>query len=160
VSSTKAANLDSLKFWDLSISHWALTVRCHGGDGVIPTVSALTRATSPRVRGDRGSLAAHPSGDEVLKQFVARAQAQLRPTDFQARYGGEEFLIGLSHTALDEGVVVAERIRGLVEERPFPRQYGRTGLTYCTVVGCSRWEQSHMQKEAGHGEGYYLRGAR
>src|SRR5438034_11127884 len=28
------------------------------------------------------------------------------------------------------------------------RQYGRTGLTYCTVVGCSGWEQSHMQKEA------------
>jgi hypothetical protein len=41
-----------------------------------------------------------------------------------------------------------------------PRQYGRTGLTYCTVVGCSEREQSHMQKEAGHGEGYYLRGAR
>src|SRR6266566_5753439 len=29
------------------------------------------------------------------------------------------------------------------------RQYGRTGLTYCTVVGCSGQEQSHMQKEAG-----------
>ena len=41
-----------------------------------------------------------------------------------------------------------------------PRQYGRTGLTYCTVVGCSGWEQSHMQKEAGRGQGYYLRGAR
>ncbi len=41
-----------------------------------------------------------------------------------------------------------------------PRQYGRTGLTYCTVVGCSGQEQSHMQKEAGRGQGYYLRGAR
>ena len=51
-----------------------------------------------------------------------------------------------------------DRLVGL----PLPsiRQYGRTGLTYCTVVGCSEREQSHMQKEAGHGEGYYLRGAR
>jgi hypothetical protein len=45
---------------------------------------------------------------------------------------------------------------------PFPaRQYGRTGLTYRTVS----WvvpdkEQSHMRKEAGHGEGYYIRRAR
>src|SRR5215831_8319404 len=37
------------------------------------------------------------------------------------------------------------------------RPYGRTGLTYCTVVGCSGWEQSHMQKEAGRGERYHLR---
>jgi len=43
---------------------------------------------------------------------------------------------------------------------PVTRQYGRTGLTYCRVVGCSGWEQSHMQKEAGRGQGYYLRGAR
>jgi hypothetical protein len=35
--------------------------------------------------------------------------------------------------------------------RPISRQYGRTGLTYCRVVGCSRREQSHMQKEAGRG---------
>src|SRR5437773_9162889 len=40
------------------------------------------------------------------------------------------------------------------------RQYGRTGLTYCTVVGCSGQEQSHMQKEAGRGQGYYLRGSK
>lgn len=40
------------------------------------------------------------------------------------------------------------------------RQYGRTGLTYCMIVDCSEPEQSHRQKEAGHGEGYYIRGAR
>jgi hypothetical protein len=42
-----------------------------------------------------------------------------------------------------------------------PRQYRRTGLTYRRVS----WvvpgkEQSHMRKEAGHGEGYYIRRAR
>ena len=62
----------------------------------------------------------HLSGDAVLRQFAATTQAQLRATDFLARYGGEEFLIGLSQTSLDEGVVVAERIRCAVEERRFP----------------------------------------
>jgi diguanylate cyclase len=67
------------------------------------------------VNDDHGHLA----GDEVLKQFAATAQAELRATDFLARYGGEEFLIGLSQTALAQAVVVAERIRCAVEERPF-----------------------------------------
>src|SRR5262249_24381380 len=40
------------------------------------------------------------------------------------------------------------------------RSYGWTGLTYCTVVGCSEPERSHIQKEAGRGEGYHLRCAR
>lgn len=61
----------------------------------------------------------HQAGDEVLKEFVATTQAQLRATDFLARYGGEEFLVGLSQTSLDEGMVVAERIRRAVEERRF-----------------------------------------
>src|SRR5262245_2476013 len=42
----------------------------------------------------------HLAGDEVLTQFAATAQAQLRATDFLGRYGGEEFLIGLSQTRL------------------------------------------------------------
>ena len=51
----------------------------------------------------------------------------------------------------------AGRIRSTLEEyettvdETATRQYGRTGLTYCTVVGCSGQEQSHMQKEAGRG---------
>src|SRR5215470_13963709 len=61
----------------------------------------------------------HLSGDEVLTQFAATAQGQLRATDFLGRYGGEEFLIGLSRTVLAEAGVVAERIRGAVERRPF-----------------------------------------
>jgi diguanylate cyclase (GGDEF)-like protein len=61
----------------------------------------------------------HLSGDEVLKEFAATAQAELRATDFLARYGGEEFLIGLSNTALAEAIVVAERIRRAVAQRSF-----------------------------------------
>lgn len=61
----------------------------------------------------------HLSGDEVLTQFAATAQAQLRATDFLGRYGGEEFLIGLSQTRLADALVVGERIRRAVERRPF-----------------------------------------
>lgn len=61
----------------------------------------------------------HLAGDEVLTQFTATAQAELRATDFLGRYGGEEFLIGFSQTALPEAVVAAERIREAVAKRPF-----------------------------------------
>src|SRR5262245_61288326 len=61
----------------------------------------------------------HLAGDDVLTQFAATAQTQLRATDFLGRYGGEEFVVGLSQTALAEAGVVAERIREAVERRPF-----------------------------------------
>lgn len=38
----------------------------------------------------------HPVGDEVLRQFAARLQAAVRPTDAVARLGGDEFAIVLS----------------------------------------------------------------
>jgi hypothetical protein len=40
------------------------------------------------------------------------------------------------------------------------RQYGKTGLTYRIVVGCSGRNRATGEKEADHGEGYYTRGAR
>lgn len=38
----------------------------------------------------------HPVGDEVLRQFAARLQAAVQPTDAVARLAGDEFAIVLS----------------------------------------------------------------
>ena len=56
----------------------------------------------------------HALGDEVIKLFAATANSSLRLTDFVVRLGGEEFAAIMPGT-LDDGMVVAERIRAAFE---------------------------------------------
>jgi diguanylate cyclase (GGDEF)-like protein/PAS domain S-box-containing protein len=53
----------------------------------------------------------HATGDETLKLFVAVVQGSLRETDVLGRMGGEEFAILLPHTAPDDALVLANRLR-------------------------------------------------
>jgi diguanylate cyclase (GGDEF)-like protein len=52
----------------------------------------------------------HPAGDEILKLFATVVVSNLRLTDLSGRVGGEEFA-ALLPCALEEGVLVAERVR-------------------------------------------------
>jgi diguanylate cyclase (GGDEF)-like protein len=56
----------------------------------------------------------HPAGDEILKLFSAVVVNNLRISDLSGRIGGEEFA-ALLPCPLDEGVVVAERVREAFE---------------------------------------------
>lgn len=60
----------------------------------------------------------HATGDVVLKHTVALCQRQLRPTDLFGRLGGEEFGILLPDCTLDQGMAIADRIRGAIEASP------------------------------------------
>jgi len=57
----------------------------------------------------------HPAGDEILKLFSIVVLNSLRITDLSGRIGGEEFAAMLP-CSLDEGVVVAERVRRNFEQ--------------------------------------------
>lgn len=61
----------------------------------------------------------HMAGDYVLKGVAARIGEALRDEDILARYGGEEFTVILRGTDRDSAFILAERIRKLVESRPF-----------------------------------------
>ena len=52
----------------------------------------------------------HAVGDDVIKLFASVASSSTRATDFVARLGGEEFAAIFSGS-LDEGILVAERVR-------------------------------------------------
>jgi diguanylate cyclase (GGDEF)-like protein len=60
----------------------------------------------------------HLAGDAVLKDLANRIRPRIRREDLFARYGGEEFACVLPSTALPGGIVFAEHLRSLIEERP------------------------------------------
>lgn len=57
----------------------------------------------------------HPVGDQVIRRVAAILARAPRTTDKVFRYGGEEFCLLLPQTQLPDAVLVAERIRRLVE---------------------------------------------
>ena len=61
----------------------------------------------------------HRAGDEVLRQFGPLLQAGTRSADLVTRYGGEEFALLLPQTDAQGALVIAERIRQMLEEQPF-----------------------------------------
>lgn len=62
----------------------------------------------------------HLAGDYVLKRVADLIHKKhIRKEECFARYGGEEFAIVLPDTPADRGVILAEKIRQLIEESRF-----------------------------------------
>ncbi|HYY33789.1 MAG TPA: GGDEF domain-containing protein [Gaiellaceae bacterium] len=58
----------------------------------------------------------HVAGDRALKAVAGALVRATREYDVAARFGGDEFCVLLPETELDGALVVAERVRALVEE--------------------------------------------
>ena len=58
----------------------------------------------------------HTAGDETLKAVAKVIIKNLRNNDFPARIGGEEFAIILPETNLESAIILAERIRTVLEK--------------------------------------------
>ncbi len=59
----------------------------------------------------------HSVGDVVLRGVAQTISANLRVSDMIGRYGGEEFMLILTETGIEEGAVLAEKLRTLVERQ-------------------------------------------
>jgi diguanylate cyclase (GGDEF)-like protein len=70
----------------------------------------------------------HPAGDEILKLFSTVVVNNLRITDLSGRVGGEEFA-ALLPCSLEEGVLVAERVREAFEASDIIVDEGRVDTT-------------------------------
>ena len=57
----------------------------------------------------------HLIGDKVLKHISELTQLNLRNTDILARFGGEEFVIILQNTTLQSALIIAEKLRKIME---------------------------------------------
>ena len=66
----------------------------------------------------------HGVGDVVLRGVAQTISANLRASDLMGRYGGEEFMLILTETGVEEGAVLAEKLRTLVERQRFSTGQG------------------------------------
>lgn len=77
----------------------------------------------------------HDAGDEVLKEFAGRIRSTVRGADLACRYGGEEFVVVMPDTTAEVAQSVAERLRGMIEARPFQLRTGETPLMLTASIG-------------------------
>ncbi len=61
----------------------------------------------------------HEAGDDILVEFAARIQKNIRGIDLPCRYGGEEFVVLMPDTSQKDASNIGERVRGAVESAPF-----------------------------------------
>ncbi len=75
----------------------------------------------------------HECGDLVLQRISAICASAIRPEDMVARWGGEEFLFLFPETAGDGALVIAEKLRSLIESDNFT--YHATRVPFTITAG-------------------------
>ncbi len=60
----------------------------------------------------------HEAGDLALQQVAAILKSGLREIDIFGRLGGEEFVVLLPDTSLEDGILMAERLRKSIADTP------------------------------------------
>jgi len=71
----------------------------------------------------------HRIGDQVLVEISNMIAQGIRSSDIVSRYGGEEFAIILPETTLEEGFMLAERLRVSIAQTSLDRTGGPPHLT-------------------------------
>lgn len=95
----------------------------------------------------------HRAGDRVLEVLGGLILKHVRAADLPCRYGGDEFAVILPDASTVEAVLVAERIRGDIEDtlaaHPLGGQYGEVTITggVATMV-CDDASSDQLFKEA------------
>jgi len=87
----------------------------------------------------------HAIGDQVLAETSGRIQEVLRAEDLWARFGGEEFVAMLPATAIEDAVIVAERVRQSISEVPFVTAIGELRITVSIGVATRQPEDVNWE---------------
>lgn len=88
----------------------------------------------------------HEGGDTVLKDVGTRISRITRNNDIAMRWGGEEFLVILPNTNIHQALIIAERLRLLIEDEPFI--LGETSLNVTISLGVSKIQPGESDFEA------------
>src|ERR1700722_12608351 len=82
----------------------------------------------------------HDIGDEVLKEFAARINANVRGIDLACRYGGEEFVVAMPDTDMAFAYNIAERLRQSIETTPVKISRAPGALKITISIGIAKAE--------------------
>ncbi|WP_304545023.1 sensor domain-containing diguanylate cyclase [Sulfurimonas microaerophilic] len=63
----------------------------------------------------------HDIGDTILQEISDVIKANIRESDIFARWGGEEFILVLPQTSMQEGVILAEKLRAEIKRYHFTK---------------------------------------
>lgn len=80
----------------------------------------------------------HETGDLVLLKLVNSLKISMRNYDILARYGGEEFFILLPNTEGKSALIIAERMRNIIEK--LTMESGKKSLKITSSFGVSSFE--------------------
>ncbi len=87
----------------------------------------------------------HLAGDKVLQVIGRLMKTATREVDFPARYGGEEFVVLLTETDIQAAYKVAEKIRKMVEDKPF--HSGENQVTVTLSAGVSTFRKGDQRRD-------------
>lgn len=85
----------------------------------------------------------HPAGDAALKKVAALVKANLGPDDICFRIGGEEFVVLLPYTQIDQGMLIAERLRRCVVESQIAHAQSQVGAYLTLSIGVASSEKHY-----------------
>jgi len=87
----------------------------------------------------------HHGGDLVLQAFTEAVKGELRETDFLGRLGGEEFCVVLVQTGKDGALLLAERLRLVIEAMRVPCDGELIKVT--VSIGVTEWFEGDLETE-------------
>jgi two-component system cell cycle response regulator len=90
----------------------------------------------------------HDIGDEVLKEFANRINANVRGLDLACRYGGEEFVVVMPDTDLAFAYSIAERLRQSIETTPVKISRAPNMLNITISIGIAKTEGQNDTAQA------------
>ena len=95
--------------------------RCSPRSSARPATSGRSRSPSSTSTTSRPSTTptATPSATSSCAASPRRSAENLRASDMIGRYGGEEFMLILTETDVEEGAVLTEKLRTLVQRQRF-----------------------------------------
>ena len=79
----------------------------------------------------------HPAGDRVLAKVAELIQGSVREIDLVARYGGDEFALILPENDARQGMIVAEKVRKVIENYQFENEESLPGGKLTISLGIS-----------------------
>jgi len=84
----------------------------------------------------------HLAGDKVITEVAKTLTESVRGADVVARYGGEEFVVILPETGIDNGEIVAEKVRSAVENKKFKGETKQPGENLTISLGLASISES------------------